>query len=128
MVNPRMTKSEEHLMELFWESETPLTSVQILEITKDESWNGNYVHVMLRALEKKGLIQVCGMQQYGNQYARVFEPALTKAEYAAEFVTYKGLANSLSEVTVALARKKGAKDNTEIIDQLQNMIDELKKG
>jgi len=67
-----LTKSEEDLMEIFWEKKEPLTSVEILDISADRSWNGNYVHMMLRSLLKKGMIEVCGSVQYGTQYARQF--------------------------------------------------------
>ena len=45
-----LTNSEEDLMEIFWERKEPLTSVEISEISADRSWNGNYVHMMLRSL------------------------------------------------------------------------------
>ena len=127
MADTHLTKSEEVLMNIFWASEHPLTSVEILEMTKDQSWNGNYIHVMLRSLEKKGLIKVCGVRQYANQYARQFEPAATKAEYAADFLISKGLTDSISQVTVALANKSENTDKDELISQLQEIIDGLKE-
>lgn len=123
----QLTKSEEELMEIFWEHSTPLTSVEILEMTKQVSWNGNYLHVMLRSLQKKGLIKVSGMRQYGNQYARQFEAAVTKAEYGANLIMSKGLVDSISQVTVAMARQAEHADKAELISQLEEIIKDLKE-
>jgi len=65
-------------MEMLWQSNKLLTSVEMLERSDGSSWKDNYLHIMLRSLLKKGSIQVCGTVQYGTQYARQFEPALTK--------------------------------------------------
>ena len=126
MKDIHLTKSEEDLMDIFWNHNAPLTSVEILEMTKDRSWNGNYLHVMLRSLQKKGMIRVCGTVQYGNQYARQFEAAVTKTEYGAELILSKGLAGSISQVAVALVEKSEIEDKEEVISQLQEIIDRLK--
>ena len=73
-----LTNTEEELMEIFWANNAPLTSVEILEISAGRSWNGNYLHKMLRALLKKGMIEVCGIVQSKTQYARQFRPVVTK--------------------------------------------------
>lgn len=89
-----LTNSEEDLMEIFWEKKEPLTSVEILELSAERSWNGNYIHKMLRSLLKKDMIKICGTVQCGTQYARQFIPAVTKEEYAAKLVMSKGIEKS----------------------------------
>lgn len=126
MKNTHLTKSEEELMKLFWNSKVPLTSVEILESTKEYSWNGNYLHVMLRKLLNKGMIRVCGTLQYGNQYARQFEPAIMPEEYGANLIVTKGLVNSISAVTVALANTSNNIDKEELITQLEEIIEKMK--
>lgn len=128
MKNLDLTKSEEDLMHIFWRSEKPLTSVEILEIAKGHSWNGNYLHVMLRSLQKKGLIKVCGTLQYGKQYARQFEPAVTKMEYGADLIISKGLVDSISNVTVALAKKSDQTEKEVLIAELEEIIARLKEN
>lgn len=126
MKNTQLTKSEEELMKLFWNSKVPLTSVEILESTKEYSWNGNYLHVMLRKLLNKGMIRVCGTLQYGNQYARQFESAIMPEEYGANLIVTKGLVNSISAVTVALANTSNNIDKEELITQLEEIIEKMK--
>lgn len=122
-----LTGSEEDLMEMFWESGEPLTSVQILDISADRSWNGNYVHIMLRSLLKKGMIKVCGTVQCGTQYARQFVPAVTKEQYAAKLVMSKGIAgSSIAAVTVAMVNEANEEDGEGLVKQLEEIIAELK--
>ncbi len=122
-----LTKSEEDLMGIFWEEKKPLTSVEILDIASDRSWNGNYLHMMLRSLQKKGLLEACGTVRYGTQYARKFLPLLTKEEYAAKIIVSTGIkSSSIAQVTVALAKEIG--DKEELIEQLEEIIQELSKN
>lgn len=126
-----LTDSEEELMRMFWEKGEPLTSVDILDMSADRSWNGNYVHVMLRSLLKKGMIKVCGTVQYGKQYARQFIPELTKEQYAARSVMSMGIGiegSSIAKVAVAMVNEADKKDQTEeeVIKQLEEIIEELK--
>ena len=105
----------------------PLTSVEILELSADRSWNGNYVHMMLRSLLKKDMVKVCGTVQYGTQYARQFVPAVTKEQYAAKLVMSKGIGkNSIAEVTVAMVNETDDTDGEGLIQQLEEIIEELK--
>lgn len=122
-----LTNSEEDLMEIFWEQKIPLTSVEISDISADRSWNGNYVHMMLRSLLKKGMITVCGSVQYGTQYARQFVPSITKEQYAAKLVMSKGIKkNSIAAVTVAMVNEADESGGEELIQQLEEIIEELK--
>ena len=122
-----LTNSEEDLMELFWEKKEPLTSVDISEFSTDRSWNGNYIHMMLRSLLKKGMIEVCGTVQCGTQYARQFVPIVTKEQYAAKLVMSKGIEkNSIAAVTVAMVNEVNKADEEGLVKQLEEIIQELK--
>lgn len=122
-----LTNSEEDLMELFWEKKQPLTSVDISEFSADRSWNGNYIHMMLRSLQKKGMIEVCGTVQCGTQYARQFIPIVTKEQYAAKLVMSKGIEkNSIAAVTVAMVNEVNKADEEGLVKQLEEIIQELK--
>ena len=122
-----LTNSEEDLMELFWEKKEPLTSVDISEFSADRSWNGNYIHMMLRSLLKKGMIEVCGTVQCGTQYARQFVPIVTKEQYAAKLVMSKGIEkNSIAAVTVAMVNEINKADEEGLVKQLEEIIQELK--
>lgn len=122
-----LTNSEEDLMEIFWEKKEPLTSVEILELSAERSWNGNYIHKMLRSLLKKDMIKICGTVQCGTQYARQFIPAVTKEEYAAKLVMTKGIEKSaIAAVTVAMVHEMDGADGEDVVKQLEDIIEELK--
>lgn len=120
-----LTETEEEIMELFWESNEPLTSVDISQKSVNRSWNGNYIHRMLRSLLKKGLIEVCGIQQYGTQYARKYRPTLTKESYVAQVVLAKGRGKDfVAKVSVAMAQEMENKD--ELIEELEAIIEQIR--
>ena len=122
-----LTNSEEDLMEIFWEKKEPLTSVEILELSAERSWNGNYIHKMLRSLLKKDMIKICGTVQCGTQYARQFIPAVTKEEYAAKLGMSKGIEKSaIAAVTVAMVHEMDGADGEDVVKQLEDIIEELK--
>ena len=122
-----LTNSEEDLMEIFWEKKEPLTSVEILELSAERSWNGNYIHKMLRSLLKKDMIKICGTVQCGTQYARQFIPAVTKEEYAAKLVMSKGIEKgAIAAVTVAMVHEMDGADGEDVVKQLEDIIEELK--
>ena len=122
-----LTNSEEDLMKIFWEKKEPLTSVDILDISADRSWNGNYIHRMLRSLMKKGMIEICGTVQCGTQYARQFTPMITKEQYAAKLVMSKGIEkNAIAAVTLAMVNEVSEADEEGLVKQLEEIVQELK--
>jgi len=122
-----MTNSEEVLMGILWSSERPMTSVELMEMTQDHSWESGYIHKMLRSLLKKEIVKVCGIVQYGKQYARQFVPMLTKEEYAAKLALSTGIkGSSIGKVAAALAKE--TENSEELIEQLEEIIQQMKCG
>lgn len=76
-----LTKSEKQIMELLWNSEEPLTCVEIVEKSEDKTWKDSYIHIMIRSLLQKEMITVVGVELVCKNYARKFAPAMTKDEY-----------------------------------------------
>ncbi len=122
-----LTKKEEELLELFWKQKKPLTSVEILAIKENRTWKDNYLQIMLRSLLKKGMLHICGVVQYGNQYARQFEPTLTKEECVAAAMAEKGVEKTeLVKVMVAMAQEDENTDKEKLIEQLEELVKELR--
>lgn len=126
----RLTKSEEDLMALFWNENRPLTSVEIIELSKEKTWSGQYVHKILKSLEKQELITVCGQVQYGSQYARQFKVVLSAEEVAARSIMSQGFSKSaIAKIAVALVKEtKGSDDdsNDELVEELEKMLEDYK--
>lgn len=122
----RFTAKEEELMNLLWEQDRPMTSVEILEISGIHSWSDNYLPIMLKSLLKKEAIEVCGYTQCGTQYARQFRAALSKEEYIARLAVRRGLdKNSVAKVALAMVDELG-EDKDTAIKILESVIAELK--
>ena len=81
MVKKLLTKQEEKVMELFWKSEVPLTSRDVVLQLCDTDWSGSYVYSVLRALSEKGLITECGRVRGKSQYMREYCALFTEEEY-----------------------------------------------
>lgn len=121
-----LTKSEEKLMNVFWEYNKPLTSIDITHMQIKSTWSSGLIQNMIRSLIKKGMLKQCGMRQYVTQYAREFLPAITKEEYVAQLVLTSGIqTSSIPKVMAALTEEMDI--NEEIINQLEEIIKKLKE-
>ena len=84
-----LTKSEEQMMDIFWDSKEALTSVDIVKMQVKATWTNGLVHNIIRSLVQNGYLKECGMEQFGRQYARKLMPALTREEYIAKLMIQK---------------------------------------
>lgn len=126
----QLSKREQCVMDLLWEKEEALTSVDIFEQLGDIMQNQTYVHRTINQLLAANFIQECGSVRYNTQYARKFAPCMTREEYAAKYLVKHGIQRkSLGKVAAALlkeTRDDKNKHTDEMIAQLQEIIDELK--
>lgn len=77
----RLTKSEEKIMKMFWKRNgEPLTSSEVVEASPDRNWKASSVHLLLNSLLNKGVIEVRGFKRTAKNYARTFQPSLSKTE------------------------------------------------
>ena len=123
-----LSTREQRVMDLFWSTNDGLTSVDILEQLSDIMINPTYVHRSLAILLEKGFIEECGSVRYNKQYARKFQPALSKEEFIAGLLSEKGMhLNSLNSSAMAFLKQSpnNSKTKKDIIDELKQMISEL---
>ena len=90
-------------------------------------------HRLVKSLEKKGMLNVCGFQKSGKQYARQFLPTVTREEYGAVLMEKIGIQGkrSLAKVVTAMIRRPDSneiKSTDELIRELEMIIEELKEG
>jgi len=79
----KFTDSELQIMELFWHSEKPLSSPDILKLSpEDKMWKDNSIFIMIQTLQKKGAIKEIGaIKGDKGKYLRLFDPTLSRQEY-----------------------------------------------
>lgn len=124
-----LTKGEEVIMELFWDADCPLTSMDICGMT--DEFNDSYIHRLLTSLQKKEMLEVNGMVKSGKQYARAFVPAITREQYGAIIMRQIGINDekALAKVAVAMVRQESDKQeggNDELVKQLEDLVEQLK--
>ena len=131
-----LSNSEEILMHIFWDAGTPLSALDVFEIsqkTEDAAtWSINYIHKMLTSLLDKELLEICSFVRSGKKYVRKFQPCLTKEEYIADMLDQQGInTSSLAKIAVALVKKQEAKGGDEkhdqLIAELEQMIDDFEQ-
>lgn len=125
---------EEVFMDILWDCGKPMSSMDIIRAAPVGTWgekSDKNIHRIIRQLIKKGWIEVCGQVQSGTQYARLFQPAITREAYAIKQLS-DFESNSL--VKIALGLTKVAKKNAdngidkEVIDELEIMLQEFRES
>lgn len=81
-----LTKSEQQIMEIFWQADHPMAQTEVVSTCVDRKWKERSIFSMLNSLMEKGVLQEVGFVRSGKTYARTFEPAMSQAEYLAAVV------------------------------------------
>ena len=124
MKNQALPKNEHLIMDVFWNSDTPLTGRDLKDIFTD--WNYPYIVNMLTKLEEKHMIAECGTISYGTGRARKFKPAVSRSEYAAKLIASCGIKNdNIADVMVAFV-KESCSHSEELYEKLNHIIEELR--
>lgn len=125
-----LTNNEKFIMDIFWQKKTPLTSIDIIDNLPPEcnDWKNGYLHNVLRKLISKKILKITNVIQISTRCARVYEPTLSKEDYAAKMISDQLTSqDSLSKVTYALVKEAAPQDKEKIISELQSILDELKQ-
>ena len=88
-----LTKSEQQIMEIFWQADHPMAQTEVIHTCEDRKWKERSIFSMLNSLMAKGVLREVGFVRSGKTYARTFEPAISHAEYLA-LVVAEQLPNS----------------------------------
>ncbi len=81
-----LTKSEMEIMDVLWESESPLSRSDLLARSEEKSWKDSSVHILLNGLLNKGAIREAGVVKRSKTYGRTFSPTLTREQYFANTI------------------------------------------
>lgn len=78
-----LTRSEMEIMDVLWESNTPMSRADLLTQSQEKSWKDSSVHILLNGLLQKGAIREAGFVKRSKTYGRTFAPTLSREEYFA---------------------------------------------
>lgn len=82
----QLTNSEKEVMDLLWDYGEPLTSTEIVKLCQNRNWKPSYIHIMINSLLSKEFIHVAGFKKTTKNYARTFEPSISKDKWAMSFI------------------------------------------
>lgn len=77
----RLTKSEQEIMDVLWKQGEALTSSEIIEFSTNRSWSNTSIHLLLKSLLDKSVIEVDGFKRTTKNYARTFKPSISQYDY-----------------------------------------------
>ena len=118
---PKLTNSESEMMEVLWKASRPLTSSKIVALSEGQTWKPSYVHILINSLLKKEMIEVAGFEQSTKNYARTFQPTMSRDEYIAGTVQ-----ETMSESAIFAAFVDTTADEA-LIDELSKKLEQRKK-
>ena len=76
-----LTKNELEIMDVLWEQGRPLSRGELLALPEKKTWMDSSIHILLNSLLRKGAIREAGYAKCGKTSGRVYEAALSCAEY-----------------------------------------------
>ena len=78
----KITDSEREVLDLLWDVGEPLTSSEMVKMCVDRTWKPSYIHIMIKSLLDKEMIKMAGFKKTTKNYARTFEPAMTREQWS----------------------------------------------
>ena len=121
---PKLTNSESEMMEVLWKASRPLTSSKIVALSEGQTWKPSYVHILINSLLKKEMIEVAGFEQSTKNYARTFQPTMSRDEYIAGTVQETMSESAISALFAAFVDTTA---DEALIDELFKKLEQRKK-
>ncbi len=118
----KLTNRELQVMEVFWNTEEPLTTVDLFKMHEGE-WTRNFVQNVVSRLADKGYIEQCGMVRCNTQYARTFKTSVSREEYSSILMSdLKVSPDKLTDIVLRFAGENDGISKEQIIEQLERAV------
>ena len=96
-----LTKNELEIMDVLWEQGRPLSRGELLMLPEKKTWMDSSIHILLNSLLRKGAIREAGYAKCGKTSGRVYEAALSCAEYYVTTLSSTKVQPTLQELLAA---------------------------
>lgn len=114
-----LTRSEMEIMDVLWESETPLSRADLLAKSEAKTWKDSSVHILLNGLLQKGAIREAGLVKRSKTFGRTFAPTMTREEYfAATIFSHRRKPDMVGLIAALLQRQDITEEQLEAIGTL----------
>ena len=93
-----------------------------MEASPDRNWKASSVHLLLNSLLNKGVIEVRGFKRTAKNYARTFQPTMTREEYSINQLRQeqRNTSRTLSRLFNALLKDE---EDDDLLKELADMVD-----
>ncbi len=129
-----MNKREEKVMDLLWKQDKAMTTNEIEQFLVEENLKKATIFKAVQSLVEHEYLRISGFERINKTYARRFEPAITREEYAAIVLAERGLdTSSLGNLAMAMIGndmhdKKDEEADEKLIKELEYIIAQLRNG
>lgn len=127
-----MSKSEEKLMDFLWKQDKAMTIVEIEQHMAAEGLKKATIFKAVQSLVEQEYLCVNGLERVSKSYARKFEPAITREEYAVIVLAARGIdTTSLGNLAMAMlgndnSKKRDEEADEKLIKELEDIIVQLR--
>ena len=121
----KITDSEREVLDLLWDVGEPLTSSEIVKMCVDRTWKPSYIHIMIKSLLDKEMIKMTGFKKTTKNYARIFEPTVTREQWSLLQVKQEKSDSGelLKEILVSILQEE---TDENVLDELSEAITKRK--
>ena len=82
----KLTAKEMEVMILLWIKKIPLTATEIVEASDNRTWKESSIHIIMKALLRKGAVVLSSPKPTGTNNARSYAPTSSFEEYALSII------------------------------------------
>lgn len=122
-IKSKITKRERDVLEELWNSERPLLASDITKLNSALSISS--VQLSLRNLLEKEIIEVADIVQSGTVLSRSYRPIVSREELFLQGDI--GLDKAISTQNIVATLLKREKNEAEVIQELEQMLEERKQ-
>lgn len=125
-MNLKVTNREKDILEVLWNSETPLLASDIPRINNALSISS--VQLGLRNLLAKNIIEVANIIHSGTVLSRSYRTVISKEDFISNEVinTFRSLDKTIATKNIVTTLLKHEKNEVELIEELEKLLEERK--
>jgi len=122
-----ITNREKDILEVLWESNTPLLASDIPK--KDPSLSISSVQLALRNLLSKNIVEVADIVYSGTVLSRSYRPLITREDFISNELinSFKSLDRTITTKNIVTTLLKHEINEADTIKELEKLLEERKK-
>ena len=125
--NFKITNREKDVLEVLWNSDSPLLASDIPKINSSLSISS--VQLALRNLLSKNIIEVADIVYSGTVLSRSYRPLISREDFISNEVinSFKSLDRTITTKNIVTTLLKHEKNEADTIKELEKLLEERKK-